>query len=160
MPGLGWYLCSLKPVVPIVAAPLTWEDNPDFKDNLCRMQCILSRKQVARLWSPSANTTTDFLQPLFLYIPGLWSKEENAESAKNCSDSCGCFGGAGIQFWGCSFCWQINSLEKLQRGKGEKEKKKKGNSINETEQWKSKLKMEGTEWAPSSSLPARLDFCL
>lgn len=68
MPGWGSYLCPSKPVVPIITAPLTWEDNPDFKDNLCRVQCILSRKQVARLWPPSANTTTDFLQSLFLYI--------------------------------------------------------------------------------------------
>ena len=45
---------------------------PDFKDSVCRMQCILSRKQVARLWSPSGNTTTDFLQPLFLYIYEGW----------------------------------------------------------------------------------------
>lgn len=52
---------------------------------------------MARLWSPGGNTAADFLQPFFLDIQGLRSKERNAESAKNCSDSCGCFGGAGIQ---------------------------------------------------------------
>lgn len=31
-----------------------------------------------------------FLDPLLLYIQGLRSRERNAESAKNCSDTCGC----------------------------------------------------------------------
>lgn len=120
---LGWYLFLQDQWCHLPQPHWLGRTHPDFEDSLCRMQCFLSRRQVARLWSSSGNTTTDFLQPLFLYIQELRREEENAESAKKCWDSCGCLRGTGIQLWGHSLCWQINSLEKLQWVGGEGMKK-------------------------------------